>query len=443
MSEYTRITVSGSLRRVEVVVPSTETLGAVMPGLVDLLGEPAGTVSRPLTFVGTGGEQLELDKTPQQQELPDGAVLRLVRLDAAPPPPAVIDFVDISADRRDSHPGRWDDAARHRTGQIAVALAIGIGGASLPLLPLWLSGVLAASVLLAAGLAAFAMRIDRSLAEVFIAAGVGLSVALGVSVTAIWPTPAQAAFAGGLLAISASSVTVGVGLGVGSKGRGATIGALLGLLGSSVALVLLAIGVPAVRAAEVVLVLMVFALGSLPWVALSAADITGLDDQVADGVRVPRAKALSAVDEAFAALTWSITAASALLAVAGTVAVLSADMWGMLVAATAALVAALRTRAFPLRAQSWAIWTALSVIGAATAVGLSLAGMAWIAAIGGFGIALFAALASLIPWRPHQKARLRGVGNALESVAAIATLPLLLGGLGLYAELLTLFGSGH
>lgn len=443
MSEYTRITVSGSLRRVEVVVPSTETLGAVLPGLVDLLDEPAGTVSRPLTFVGTSGEHLELDKTPAQQELPDGAALRLVRLDAAPPPPAVIDFVDVSADRRDSHPGRWDDAARRRTGNVAVALAIGIGGAFLPLLPMWLSGVLAASVLLASGIAALAARWDRHISDTVIAAGLGLSIAVGVSVLAIWPGEAQRGLAGALVAISACSVTIGVGLGVGSHSRGATTGALLGLLGSSAALVMLSAGLSVVRTAEVVLVLVVFALGSLPWVALSVADITGLDDRVADGIRVSRAKALSAVDEAFAALTWSVAAASALLAVAGVAAVISADIWGILIAATASLVAGLRTRAFPLRAQSWAIWIALALVGVAAATALFVVGLAWVGAIAGFSLAVIAAVASLIVWRPHQKARLRGLGNALESVAAVATLPLLLGGLGLYAELLALFGTGR
>ena len=46
--------------------------------------------------------------------------------------------------------------------------------------------------------------------------------------------------------------------------------------------------------------------------------------------------------------------------------------------------------------------------------------------------------ASVHPAAPL-RARLRGIGNALESIAVVALLPLLLGALGVYSELLGMF----
>ncbi|MFC0198401.1 EsaB/YukD family protein, partial [Microbacterium arthrosphaerae] len=102
MSVHTRLTVAGATRRSEVVVSSAEPLGAALPRLLELLGETSGTVARPLTLVAADGEQLDIARSPQQLELTDGTLLRLVRLDAAPPPPVVIDVTDAAADAHDA-----------------------------------------------------------------------------------------------------------------------------------------------------------------------------------------------------------------------------------------------------------------------------------------------------------------------------------------------------
>ena len=107
-----------------------------------------------------------------------------------------------------------------------------------------------------------------------------------------------------------------------------------------------------------------------------------------------------------------------------------------------ALVCALRSRAFPLRVQVWSLWAAVAAI-AATAVVTQLANsLAWI----GVGVsaltAVLIAIAVLARPAAHVRARLRGVGNLIETLAVAALLPLLLGALGVYGELLGMFGGG-
>ena len=144
MSIYTRLTVAGSERRAEVVVPSGEPVGAAIPRLLDLLGETAGTVARPLAVIAPDGEQIDIALTPQQLELADGTLVRLVRLDAAPPPPVVIDVTDAAADAHDARPDRWDDRARTVAGAAGIAGAFALAGWLSP----WSSSTLSAFALL-------------------------------------------------------------------------------------------------------------------------------------------------------------------------------------------------------------------------------------------------------------------------------------------------------
>jgi hypothetical protein len=76
---FTRMTVVGSTHRCELVVPSDEILGAVLPRMLDLLDEAAGPVTRPLRLVLPTGDQLDVDRTPADQRLLDGAVVRRSR----------------------------------------------------------------------------------------------------------------------------------------------------------------------------------------------------------------------------------------------------------------------------------------------------------------------------------------------------------------------------
>ncbi|MDF2746501.1 MAG: hypothetical protein K0S98_785, partial [Propionibacteriaceae bacterium] len=95
MTEFTRLTVIGSARKADLVVPNDEAVAGLMPRLMDLLDEPTGSVVRPLTLVRATGEQLDAALTIADQQVSDGELLRLVRSDDAPPPPEVADVTDV------------------------------------------------------------------------------------------------------------------------------------------------------------------------------------------------------------------------------------------------------------------------------------------------------------------------------------------------------------
>ncbi|GAA3638957.1 hypothetical protein GCM10022200_22930 [Microbacterium awajiense] len=434
MTAFTRLTLSGATRRAEVVVADAEPLGSALPQLLDLLGEAGGTVARPLSLVTADGEPVDIARTPSQLQLRDGTLLRLVRLDAAPPPPVVIDVTDAAADALEIRADRWDARARMSAGGTAIAIAAALA-ATLPpygddvAAAWWMLGGLVALLAIAAGLGLGGVRGSATCAA---AAAAGLVPALALAATtASGPLTAAA------VALASAGLVVLVGIGVARRNRGAAAGGALGGVLGTLLLILLLVGVPPTAAAAVVAVVAGFATGPLPWIALSAAGLTELDQRAADGDPATRARAAAAIDDAYASLSWSVAFVAAAIGVAGVSLVLAAELWAGLLALAVALVAAMRTRAFPLRMQGWTLWTAVAAIAVAAVVLLD----GWVGSAVSAGSAIVIAFVVLAQPRPHTRARLRGLGNVLETLAVVSLLPLLLGALGVYAELLGMFGG--
>ncbi|RIX28468.1 EsaB/YukD family protein [Amnibacterium setariae] len=438
MSDFTRITVVGSQRRAVVVVPNDETVGTLVPQLMDLLGEPAARVARPLTLTRLTGEQLDPDRSPAELAVADGELLRLVRLDEAPPPPEVSDVTDAVSDSLADRHDRWDAPTRVVAGAVGIGLAAAGAGLSAlaapapaPLLPAaaWALALLAA---LALGLG----RLRR-------AQGVALAVALGLVPAVALPAaallsgrgPVATAIAVGVL-LALLWTTLLLGHGVASRSRAATLGALLGLGGAVLPLVLLAVGLPLGRVGAVTAVVAVVAVGLLPAAAMSASGLAALDDRVIAGRLTRRDEVRTTLASAYRTLTWSTAALAATLAAALTATVLGPDPWLLGTAGAVALVVALRTRAFPLRWQVLALWAAVAVPAAVAIAGLLVPA----AAAGTFALVavVVGVLAGVSP-APHRRAGLRRVGTVLEAVAVVALVPLVIGAFGVYAELLGAF----
>ena len=444
MTIYTRLTVAGSARRAEVAVPSRQPVGAAIPRLRDLPAETAGTVARPLAVIAPDGEQIDIALTPQQLDLADGTLVRLVRLDAAPPPPVVIDVTDAAADAHDARPDRWDDRARTIAGGTGIAAAFAIAGWLSP----WSSPTLAAFALLGAAvvLAAIATGLGlgglRRLSTCVSAAAAGLALPVGSATAGALASGPSALLAGIAAALATASTVALLGVGVAHRRRGAASGGALGAVLSSLLLGLLLAGVDAVAASTITGVVAAFATGPLPWIALSSAGLTDLDQRAADGAPPARPRAFAAIDEAYAALTWSVAAVASVLGVTGVALALSGTIWTELLALAFFLVAALRTRAFPLRWQGWLLWAAAGVIAAAALTVLLVGGLGWVGA--GVAVVVAALVATMVLVRPlpRVRARLRGLGNIVETLAVVSLIPLLVGALGIYAELLGMFGGG-
>ncbi|MFD8878287.1 EsaB/YukD family protein, partial [Streptomyces sp. NPDC059607] len=111
-SELSRVTLVGERRRADIVLPSDTPIGQLLPDILQLLDDRAA--SRPLTrqLITSDGSALPQESTLASAGISDGAVLRLVRIHAAPPAPVVHDVTDQVADTLDLQAWRWRPAAR-------------------------------------------------------------------------------------------------------------------------------------------------------------------------------------------------------------------------------------------------------------------------------------------------------------------------------------------
>ena len=83
---YTRLTMIGSNRKADLVLPDDEPVGALLPQLLEVLDEriPGG---REIALTTLTGVRIELDSTLGDQGVDHGTMIHLVPLDDAPHPP--------------------------------------------------------------------------------------------------------------------------------------------------------------------------------------------------------------------------------------------------------------------------------------------------------------------------------------------------------------------
>ncbi|NRD26409.1 EsaB/YukD family protein [Frigoribacterium sp. VKM Ac-2836] len=439
MTDYTRLTIVGTARKAEMVVPADEPIGGLIPRLMELLDERPGAVSRPLTLVRSTGEQLDTSLSVAEQRIVDGELLRLLREDAAPPPPEVADVTDVLAESLASRPGLWTRRSRTATAAVAIGL-----------LSLALSTVLSrtsdvdpvGTLAIVYGLAVVVALVSgrfggRWLAVAATSVALGcsapLAVALGV-VPALDLPPVDVVLAVVVLAWVALALGVGAGLGSRSAWWGGVLGVVLG----AVPIVLRSLGVADAGAVGVGAVLAVVVCGLLPWFAMSASGLTGLDDQVVDGRRGRRDEVLLTVGDAYRTLTWSTFAVAGPVAVTALASIGSADLWQVGLGVAVVLVVAARTRALPIATQGWVLWAA-ALVGLLGGLLVQPLAPAWLVVVLFAAGVVVAVVAGGVDPVAHQRASLRRVGNLVEALGVVALLPVLLGVFGVYADLLGAF----
>jgi ESX secretion system protein EccD len=426
MTEFTRLTVIGSARKADLVVPNDEAVAGLMPRLMDLLDEPPGSVVRPLTLVRTTGEQLDVALTIADQRVSDGELLRLVRSDDAPPPPEVADVTDVLGESLRDRAGLWSRFTRELTGSVAIGV---------------LSCALAAQLSVVLSLM-YAIVGRASLRWICVA---GTAAGLGVAANAARQFSSSLNLAQPLqLAATAMGLAVlgwlclGLGFGQGLRSRAAWFGSLVGVPVSALPLIMVALGSPVVEAAAVTAAVSVVVCGMLPRLALAAAGLTGLDDQVVEGHPRRRDEVSMTVNEAYRLLSWVTFAVAVPIAVTGATLLASDDLWAVGVGLVVIIVSALRTRAFPLAVQQMALWTAVLAGLLGGLLGQPRLGGPMVAAILA-GVSVLVLIMVLARPAPHQRAFLRRMGNVIEALSVIALIPLLLGMFGIFSDLLGAF----
>ncbi|THA33497.1 type VII secretion integral membrane protein EccD [Streptomyces sp. A1547] len=442
-AQLSRVTLVGERRRADIVLPSDIPIGQLLPDVLLLLDDRAA--SRPMTrqLLTSDGSALPHDSTLQSAAIADGAVLRLVRIHAAPPAPVVHDVTDLVADDLDLQAWRWRPAARRASSGVAtVAFAVtaallarrefGLGA---------LAGVLLAVTLVLMAAGALVARIgqgNRGLATVLLLASGALSV------LAAW-TAADAYHWSGIVrfaAVAGSVVLTLVLLGYFSPlGRGGLIGAMAVATVTGLWAAVATVQDEPPRLGGVMALVSVLLLGVLPRLALMASGLTALDDRRSGGASVSRHEVGNALAATHRGLALATIATAASAAAGGWLLTLAAkpSVWTVALASLVAVVLLSRARAYPLVAEVVALLAAAGVLVVRLVV-------LWIGHDGGAGALAVLCVATLLPLlalavQPpeHVQVRLRRTGDMVESVGMVGLFPLAIGVFGVYGQLLDKF----
>ena len=96
-SPFLRISVLGTVRNADLVVPVDQPATALLPQLLGLLDESHGPQGA-YTLTTALGEPVDMQRPMGELGLHDGTVLRLSRETQAPPVPVISDLVDATAE---------------------------------------------------------------------------------------------------------------------------------------------------------------------------------------------------------------------------------------------------------------------------------------------------------------------------------------------------------
>lgn len=442
-----RVTLVGERRRVDLVLPAQEPVGVLLPEIMRLLddrveGRPA---SRHLVTVD--GSALDHDSTLETAGVRDGAVLRLVRAEDAPPAPVVHDVSDEVAEGLGDRLGQWGPAARRITAGVACVgwAVVAAVFARAQFDRSAVAGALLACAGVAAAAGAVLGRLRRQAPAVTLLCAGGALGVLGAwsLVDVVGGDSAGALRLAGAAAVCAL-VLVLLGLFT-PLGRGGVVGAAavaLSAVGWEAVLAAqsgAATAVQQARAGAVVGVVCVVALGLLPRLALMASGLSGLDDRRAGGVSVSRYQVSAALAAAHRGLVLATITVAASAAAGAVLTVRSPSGWTVALAAVVALVLALRARAFPLVAEVAVLLAAAAGIAVrlVTVWAERSSAAAPLAVLVVLAVLPLAVLA--VQPAEHVRVRLRRFGDLLESVGVITLLPLLVGVFGVYGRLLDTF----
>ncbi|MGI5425826.1 type VII secretion integral membrane protein EccD [Streptomyces sp. CA-179760] len=442
-TQLSRVTLIGERRRADLVLPSDTPIGQLLPDILQLLDDRAATRPTTRQLITSDGSALPHDATLSSAEVPDGAVLRLVRAHAAPPAPVVHDVTDQVADDLDLRTWRWRPAARRLSAGVATvvfAVAAAVLARQEFSLESLTTGLVVVTLLFLVAGAAIARIGDgnQGLATALLLASGGLGLLTAWTAADAYDWGGTARLAGVAAALVITLVLLSF---CSPLGRGGLIGAGAIVV---VALVWEAVALLQDRSDRIGAVMAVFSiilLGLLPRFALMASGLTSLDDKRSTGTSVSRhqvANALAATHRGLALAT-IVTAASAALGGWMLTTAKEPTVWTVGLASFVAVVLLSRARAFPLVAEVVALFAAAAFLVVRLA-------MLWLDHAGGAGALVLLGAAALLPLLvlgieppDHVRVRLRRFADLIESLGVIGLFPLAIGAFGIYGQLLNKF----
>ncbi|MCY9786892.1 type VII secretion integral membrane protein EccD [Nocardiopsis sp. EMB25] len=441
MTAWSRVTLVGEERRVDAVLPASEPVGALMPEVLDLLGDEVSNPARLRHLVTASGSVLAGDTTLADRQITDGAVLRLVSAEEPVPAPVVHEVPEAVSMALDGHQGRWTPAAARWTSTLAlVVLTLSTGWVVQGFAPggAAIGAIGAAAALLVAVGASIGPTWREPLGTALTMSGAamgGLGLWLACDLFD-WP---QWVRWGGVAALVAGLVLL---LGLTSGlGRGGLTGGGVGLALAAVWSAGAALGLPQHQVAAIMTVACVILLSILLRLALMFSGLAVLDDNRSAGGAVTRADVLTSVAGAHRSLVIATVAVAVAAAMAGIGLAGRFNPWTVGLSAVLAIVIASRARQFPLIAQKSALIVASLVVLVSALFSLADAVPwgAWPALGAAVAVAAIPTVVLSIEQPEHVRARLRGVVSRFEAIAVVVLIPLAVGAFGTYERLLATF----
>lgn len=418
-----------------------------MPQILDLLGDrPDGRVGTKVLLAADG------TPVPTSQSLAgagvlDGAWLTLANHYDAPPPAVAYDISDTVVEESADPAGRWNRIQLITASGVFAVLALWIGmellfGSVAAESRWWIYPVVGGALL---ALGSSIASAHKPVAATVLTAGWGAAL-LGLLHTDTGTGPRL------LLAAAATTVFIATLATVSSRPRSlllaaAVTGSLSGIWAAAVPFAAWASSSPGTGSLAAVgglaAICSVLVMGLLPSIALSVSGLATLDDSRAAGAVIWRRDALAALHSAHSGLTLS-TVASALSAAAG-MWLLSTDAaapaWSLPLLLALVLATLLRSSAFPMAIERHALHGACAVgtLGGVLALSRLNPDLRALVGAGVLVLALLIGLGLAVRLPAHTGARIRQVAERVETVAVLATVPLIAGYFGVYSQMLATF----
>ncbi|MBB5933922.1 EsaB/YukD family protein [Streptomyces zagrosensis] len=431
-----RVTLVGERRRIDMLLPADEPVGELLPDILEMMGSRPTHKPMLRRLVLANGAVLAQDDTLESLNVPDGAVIRLVREQETPAAPVVHDVTDEAAEDLDVRGWRWNERARVWTaGAAHLVLALVAAGYARDWLGADRTGVpIVVTALVAAAMGAPVARwANHMLGTVLILLGGVLGVFGAWTVTAASGV-AETRLAAVGLAVTGTLALLGL---CTPAGRGGLVGAgavALATGGWELGWML----TDGYRVGVAVGTVSVLALGFLPRLALMSAGLTRLDDQRSGGASVSRHGVDVALSATHRGLVLATVTAAGSAAVGGWLALERADAWTVTVVVLLAVVLLSRARAFPLGLEVVALQGAAVVLAVRLVVLWSDRGTTYpLIALAGAAVVPLVVLAVRPP--DHVRVRLRRLANLVESVGVVVLIPAAIGAFGVYDRLLNTF----
>lgn len=444
---YTRVTLMGRHRHIDLLLPSTAPVGSLMPQILDLLGDRPDERIGTKVLLAADGRSLAADESLAGAGVLDGTSLTLANHYDAPPPAVAYDISDTVLEESAKPAGRWNHAQLVAASGIFAVLALWLGlelvFGSLADDRRWWAYPVIGGVLLALG--SSIASVSRPVATTALAGGWG-TVLLGLLHTDAGTGPRL------LIAAAATTVFIATLATVSARPRSlllaaAVTGALSAIWSGAVPFAAWAASTPETGSLAAVgglgAIASVLVMGLLPSMALSVSGLATLDDQRANGAVIWRRDALGALHSAHAGLTLS-TVAAALSAATGMWLLATdtaAPKWSLPLLLALVLATLLRSSAFPMAIERHSLHLACAVgtTGGVLALARLNPDLRLLVGAGVLVLALLIGLGLAVRLPAHTGARIRQIAERVETVAVLATVPLIAGYFGVYSQMLATF----